>query len=83
VVTLVRDSGGEQTSLARWAGLGKHSPLVAGVFALLPARDGRHPADAGLRRQVGGLRGRAVGRRLAGRDRGVLSSIVAAYFYVA
>jgi NADH-quinone oxidoreductase subunit N len=33
VVTLVRDSGGEQTHLSRWAGLGKESPLVAGVFA--------------------------------------------------
>ena len=32
VVTLVRDSGGEQTHLSRWAGLGKESPLVAGVF---------------------------------------------------
>jgi NADH-quinone oxidoreductase subunit N len=33
VVTLVRDAGGEQNHLARWAGLGKESPLVAGVFA--------------------------------------------------
>jgi len=33
VVTLVRDAGGEQTQMARWAGLGKESPLVAGVFA--------------------------------------------------
>ncbi len=33
VVTVVRDSGGEQTHLARWAGLGKESPMVAGVFA--------------------------------------------------
>ncbi len=33
VVTLVRDSGGEQTHLSHWAGLGKESPLVAGVFA--------------------------------------------------
>ncbi len=33
VVTLVRDAGGEQTHLGRWAGLGKESPVVAGVFA--------------------------------------------------
>jgi NADH-quinone oxidoreductase subunit N len=33
IVTLVRDSGGEQTHLSHWAGLGKESPLVAGVFA--------------------------------------------------
>lgn len=33
VVSLVRDAGGESTHLDRWAGLGKESPLVAGVFA--------------------------------------------------
>ena len=35
LVTLVRDSGGEVTHLSRWAGLGKESPMVAGVFAFL------------------------------------------------
>src|SRR6185437_8554133 len=34
VITLVRDSGGEADHLSRWAGLGKRSPMVAGVFAL-------------------------------------------------
>jgi NADH-quinone oxidoreductase subunit N len=34
VLALVRDSAGEQTTISRWAGLGKHSPVVAGVFAL-------------------------------------------------
>jgi NADH-quinone oxidoreductase subunit N len=33
VVTVVRDGGGEATSISRWAGLGKESPVVAGVFA--------------------------------------------------
>ncbi len=33
VVGLVRDSAGEATALSRWAGLGKESPVVAGVFA--------------------------------------------------
>jgi NADH-quinone oxidoreductase subunit N len=33
VVTVVRDAGGEATHLSRWAGLGKESPFVAGVFA--------------------------------------------------
>ena len=32
-MTLVRDAGGEATHLSRWAGLGRRSPLVAGVFA--------------------------------------------------
>lgn len=33
VVGLVRDASGEATHLSRWAGLGKESPLVAGIFA--------------------------------------------------
>ncbi len=35
LVTLVRDGGGEATHLSRWQGLGKESPLVAGLFAFL------------------------------------------------
>ncbi len=34
VVSLVRDSTGEATSLSSWVGLGKTSPVVAGAFAL-------------------------------------------------
>ena len=34
MITLVRDKGGEADHLSRWAGLGKRSPVVAGVFAL-------------------------------------------------
>src|SRR5439155_4013500 len=32
VVTLVRDADGEATHLSRWAGLGRRSPLYAGLF---------------------------------------------------
>ncbi len=32
VVTLVRDATGESSGMDRWAGLGKRSPLVAGLF---------------------------------------------------
>ena len=70
VVTLVRDSGGEQTHLSP---LGRARQGVAAGgrrLRVLPARHGRHPADLRLRRQVGGLRVGAVGRRLAGRGRG-------------
>ena len=33
VVTLVRDSSGEASTFARWQGLGRRSPLIAGLFA--------------------------------------------------
>ena len=35
LVTVVRDGSGESTHLSRWQGLGKESPLVAGLFAFL------------------------------------------------
>ena len=35
VVTLVRDPAGEANHLSRWAGLGRRSPVVAGVFVVL------------------------------------------------
>ncbi|MEV0718281.1 NADH-quinone oxidoreductase subunit NuoN [Asanoa sp. NPDC050611] len=35
VVTLVRDADGEATHLSRWAGLGRRSPVFAGVFTFL------------------------------------------------
>jgi NADH-quinone oxidoreductase subunit N len=35
IVTLVRDAEGEATHLSRWAGLGRQSPLLAGVFSFI------------------------------------------------
>ncbi|MPZ25783.1 MAG: NADH-quinone oxidoreductase subunit NuoN [Micromonosporaceae bacterium] len=35
VISLVRDREGETTHLSRWAGLGRRSPLVAGVFTVV------------------------------------------------
>lgn len=34
IVTMVRDAGGEATSLKAWAGLGRRSPGIAAIFAL-------------------------------------------------
>ncbi|WBB96578.1 MULTISPECIES: NADH-quinone oxidoreductase subunit NuoN [unclassified Solwaraspora] len=35
VVTLVRDADGEATHLSRWAGLGRRSPMFAGIFTFI------------------------------------------------
>ncbi|GAB1688855.1 NADH-quinone oxidoreductase subunit NuoN [Krasilnikovia sp. M28-CT-15] len=35
IVTLVRDADGEATHLSRWAGLGRRSPVFAGVFTFI------------------------------------------------
>ncbi len=48
VVGLVRDSAGEQSMISRWAGLGKHSPVVAGVFALFLLSMAGIPLTAGF-----------------------------------
>lgn len=48
VVSLVRDAGGETTAMSRWAGLGKESPLLAGVFALFLLGFAGIPLTAGF-----------------------------------
>jgi NADH-quinone oxidoreductase subunit N len=35
IVSLVRDSDGEATHLSRWAGIGRKSPLLAGLFTFI------------------------------------------------
>ncbi|MCB1292913.1 MAG: NADH-quinone oxidoreductase subunit N, partial [Mycobacterium sp.] len=48
VVTLVRDSGGEATTFARWQGLGRRSPLIAGLFAFFLLSMAGIPLTAGF-----------------------------------
>jgi NADH-quinone oxidoreductase subunit N len=48
VVTLVRDSGGESTQFARWAGLGRRSPLLGGLFAFFLLSMAGIPLTAGF-----------------------------------
>ena len=35
IITLVRDADGEATHLSRWAGLGRKSPVFAGIFTFI------------------------------------------------
>jgi NADH-quinone oxidoreductase subunit N len=48
LVTLVRDAGGEATTFARWHGLGRRSPLVAGLFAFFLLSMAGIPLTAGF-----------------------------------
>jgi NADH-quinone oxidoreductase subunit N len=48
VITIVRDGGGEATSFAKWTGLGRRSPLVAGAFALFLLSMAGIPLTAGF-----------------------------------
>jgi NADH-quinone oxidoreductase subunit N len=82
LVTVVRDANGEASSFARWTGLGKRSPLVAGVFAFFLLSMAGIPLTAGF---VGKWAVFTVAMA-AGAWPVVLvaiaSSIIAVYFYV-
>lgn len=48
LVSLVRDADGEATHLARWAGLGRSSPVLAGAFTLVMLALAGIPLTAGF-----------------------------------
>ncbi len=48
LVTVVRDANGEAPSFARWTGLGKRSPVVAGLFAFFMLSMAGIPLTAGF-----------------------------------
>ena len=82
VVTVVRDSSGEATHLSRWAGLGKESPVVAGVFAFFLLGMAGIPLTSGFTGKwavfTSALSGGAWPLVVAA----VLLSVVAAFFYI-
>jgi NADH-quinone oxidoreductase subunit N len=92
VVTMVRDPGGEAGHLSRWAGLGKRSPMLAGVFAFfllafagIPLTSGFFGKYAVFTAALGS--GSEVGDSLGGWMTGlvvlgVIASAIAAFFYV-
>jgi NADH-quinone oxidoreductase subunit N len=82
VVSLVRDSGGEVTAMSRWSGLGKESPVVAGVFAFFLLAMAGIPLTSGF---VGKLAVFSVALAAGAWPVvvvAVLASIIAAFFYI-
>jgi NADH-quinone oxidoreductase subunit N len=82
VITLVRDPGGEADHLSRWAGLGKRSPLVAGVFALFLLTFAGIPLTSGFTGKFAVFSAAIAGGATPLVIVGVLSSAIAAFFYV-
>ncbi len=82
IVTLVRDSSGEVTDLNRWRGLGKRSPWVASAFAGFLLAFAGIPLTSGFIGKFSifsaAYESGAKGVVFAG----VLSSAVAAFFYI-
>ncbi|MFF2526448.1 NADH-quinone oxidoreductase subunit NuoN [Streptomyces liangshanensis] len=82
VVTLVRDAGGEATHLSKWAGLGRRSPLVAAFFALFLLAFAGIPLTSGFSGKFAVFRAAAEGGAGALVVVGVISSAIAAFFYI-
>jgi NADH-quinone oxidoreductase subunit N len=86
VVTLVRDSSdagsGEATDLSAWAGLGKRSPLVAGVFTVFLLAFAGIPLTSGFTGKFALFTAAIDGGAWPLVVVGVVASAVAAFFYV-
>jgi NADH-quinone oxidoreductase subunit N len=82
VVTMVRDSGGESTHLSKWAGLGRRSPLTAGIFALFLLSFAGIPLTSGFIGKFAVFEAAVRGGATPLVVVGVVMSAVAAFFYV-
>ncbi len=82
IVTLVRDRGGEAAHMSSWAGLGKRSPLVAGVFALFLIAFAGIPLTSGFTGKFAVFRAAIQGGALPLVIMGVISSAILAFPYV-
>lgn len=82
VVTLVRDAGGEATHLSKWAGLGRRSPLVAAVFAVFLLAFAGIPLTSGFTGKFAVFKAAAEGGAGPLVVVGVISSAIAAFFYI-
>ena len=82
VVTLVRDSAGEVTDLNRWSGLGKRSPMVALVFSLFLLTFAGIPLTSGFIGKFSIFSAAYQSGSTSILIAGVLSSAIAAFFYI-
>ncbi|MFI9049501.1 NADH-quinone oxidoreductase subunit NuoN [Streptomyces sp. NPDC053427] len=82
VVTLVRDAGGEATHLSKWAGLGRRSPLVAAVFAIFLLAFAGIPLTSGFAGKFAVFKAAAESGAGWLVVVGVISSAIAAFFYI-
>jgi NADH-quinone oxidoreductase subunit N len=82
IVTLVRDSSGEVTDLNRWSGLGKRSPIIAAVFALDLLSFAGIPMTSGFIGKFSIFSAAYESGSTAVLIAGVLSSAIAAFFYI-
>lgn len=81
VVSLVRDPSGEATHLSQWAGLGKKSPLVAGVFTFFLLALAGIPLTSGFTAKFDVFGAAIDGGATPVVIVAVIASAIAAFFY--
>jgi NADH-quinone oxidoreductase subunit N len=79
---LVRDATGEATNIGQWAGLGKRSPVVAGVFAFFLLALAGIPLTSGFTGKFAVFAAAYESGAAALVIIAVLASAIAAFFYV-
>jgi NADH-quinone oxidoreductase subunit N len=82
VVMLVRDADGEATHLARWAGLGRRSPLLAAVFTFFLLAFAGIPLTSGFISKFAVFAAALDGGAVALVVVGVIASMVIAFPYL-
>ncbi len=82
VVMLVRDADGEATHLSRWAGLGRRSPLFAGVFTFFLLAFAGIPLTSGFTSKFAVFAAAAGGDAVVLLIVGVVASMVLAFPYL-
>lgn len=82
IITLVRDGGGEANHLSRWVGLGRRSPVVAALFAFFLLAFAGIPLTSGFTGKYAVFLAAVDSGALPLVVIGLLSSVIAAFFYV-
>jgi NADH-quinone oxidoreductase subunit N len=82
IVSLINDASGEVTDLNRWAGLGKRSPWIAIAFSFLLLAFAGIPLTSGFVGKFSIFSAAYESGNTAILITGVLSSAIAAFFYV-
>jgi NADH-quinone oxidoreductase subunit N len=82
VISLVRDGTGEASQLSQWSGLGRRSPIVAGVFALCMLSLAGIPLTSGFISKFGVFSAAYADGMVPLVVVAVVFSAVAAFFYL-
>jgi len=82
ILTLVRDPDGEATHLSRWAGLGRRSPLLGGIFAFFLLALAGIPLTSGFTGKFAVFSAAVAGGATPLVVVGAIASAMAAFFYV-